>query len=61
MTKQNELQNNINRENAYIDYVKNSENYTELEKEEKIKKAQAEVEKYQLELLKEIEVESEKI
>lgn len=61
MTKLNEFQNNINRTNAYIDYVINSEKYTAIEKEEKIKKAKAEVEKYQLELIKEIEVESEKI
>lgn len=61
MTKENELKNNINRENAFIDYIKNSEKYTEEEKEEKIKKSQAEVEKYQLELLNEIEVESERI
>ena len=61
MTKKNELQNNINRTNAYIDYVKNSENYTELEKVEIIKKSKNEIEQFQLDLLKEIEVESEKI
>ena len=56
MTKKIELQNQINLIEARINQIQNSEHYSELEKDQKIAVEKKQLEKTQLELIKEIEV-----
>lgn len=56
MTKQIEIQNEINRLNAYIDQVKSSTNHSDDEKVLKIKDAEKRIENEMLELAKLIDV-----
>jgi hypothetical protein len=56
MTKQIEIQNEINRLNAYIDQIKSSTNHSDDEKVLKIKDAEKRIENEMLELAKLIDV-----
>jgi hypothetical protein len=56
MTKQIEIQNEINRLSAYIDQVKSSTNYSEEEKALKIKDTEKRLEDQILEMAKLIDV-----
>jgi hypothetical protein len=56
MTKQVEIQNEINRLTAYIEQIKSSSYYTEEEKLGKIKDSEKRLEKQMLELAKLIDV-----
>jgi hypothetical protein len=56
MKKQIEIQNEINRLNAYIDQVKSSTNHSDDEKVLKIKDAEKRIENEMLELAKLIDV-----
>jgi hypothetical protein len=56
MTKEIEIQNEINRLNAYIDQVKSSTNHSDDEKVLKIKDAEKRIENEMLELAKLIDV-----
>lgn len=61
MNKKIELQNQINLIEARINQISNSEHYSDIDKETKIAVEKKLLEKTQLQLIKEIEVESEKI
>lgn len=56
MTKKIELENQINLIEARINQIANSEHYGEIEKERKIEAEKIQLEKTQLALIKEIEV-----